>query len=414
MADSPTTIRGWPGGMNNVLPDYDLPVNDKGIQNALRNIVNADVLPSGRIKRRSGSTLRIAGSTHSFFSLGDYAFAVIDNVLCSIAPDLTTTPIATLSSAERVSYLLLGDTIYYSNGADKGRIIANQPYHWGVENPAAAPTLAAIAGSLPIGQYMSVVTFVDAAGEESGCGRSAVITTTAASGIRIGIPQPSQAYVAAIRIYLTSHNDGVLHEIAEVPVGTLIYDVVLSPVLGMALETQFMAPFLATDILEEHNGRIYGVNSNILWHTQPLRYGLYQPSTDFIIFAAPISVLAAVDGGLYVVADRTYWLAGDSPEDFTQTPVLQYTAAKGSLCKLPNSNEVVWYSSAGMVKAGPGGQVKLIQEPSVRGAPSETGASLYIEDKGIKKIISSVSGEPFATGLSSTDYMDAEIERARR
>jgi hypothetical protein len=411
---NPTIIKGWPGGMDNILPDYDLPVNDKGIQNTLRNAVNVDVLPSGRVKRRSGTTQKITARVHSLFANGDTALAVIDNALSLVKPDFSHSSIASLSTTAKVSYVHIADNVFYSNGVNKGRVVGGVNKHWGVENPASAPTITVTGGALPTGRYMAVVTYVDATGEESGCGNSAYVELANNSGITLSIPQPSQAYVTGIRVYMTSTNDSVLYEIATLPVGQTSMSVVIMPEFGMALETQFMAPFLATELIKEYNGRIYGATSNILWHTQPLRYGLYKPSSDFIVFPAPISVVAVADDGLYVIADKTYWLAGNSPDEFTITTVMQYTAAKGSDSTLPNSKDVIWYSSAGLVRASGGGQVKLIQEPHVRGAPSDSGATAYIESAGIKKVVASVSGEPFATGLSSTDYMDAEIERARR
>lgn len=400
--------------MNNVLPEYDLPVNQDNRQNQLRNIVNADVLSSGRLKRRSGATKLVAAQTHSLYSDGTRAFGVFDDVLCEVLPNMTRIAIATMGSENRVSYVPIGPMTFYSNGAVKGRIMNGQAYHWGIEPPQSPPALTPTAGSLPAGTYMAIATFVDQFGEESGCYNSTVAALSAAGGFTVTLPQPTEAAVVAVRLYFSMTNDSVMYAIGDYAVGVTTVPITVMPQFGMALETQFMEPPPASDILEELYGRIYGVMGNFVWHTQPLRYGLYKPSTDFIQFPAPVVLLAAVSGGLYVVADKTYWLAGDSPDEFTIDSVLQYTAAKGSLSKLPRSEDVVWFSSAGLVKASPGGKIAMVQEPNVRTAPSESGASLYIEDKGIKKIVAAVSGDPFATSLSSTDYMDAEIERARR
>lgn len=414
MANKPHVIRGWPNGMDNVLPDYDLPVNDDDLQLSLRSLVNADILPSGRVKRRSGITQRIAGAITSLFPNGNTALAVIDGKLSQILADFTTTELATLAVARRMSYANVAGAVYYANGVDKGRVVSGEAKHWGVEYPNAAPGMVAMAGALPPGRYMSIVTYVDADGQESGCGASSSLTLSATGGIALTIPQPTQAHVVSIRLYWAAANDTVMYHADDLPVGQTTKNILLPPDTGLQLETQFMRDFLPCELLEEFNGRIYGASANILWHTQPLRYGLYKPASDYIVFTAPIRVVAAMPDGLYVVADQTYWLSGDSPENFTIKPVLQYTAAKGSLSRLPKGEEVIWYSSAGIVKASPGGQVKLVQEPFVRGAPSNEGATVYVEQQGVKKMMAAVSGEPFATGLSSADYMDAEIERARR
>jgi hypothetical protein len=414
MADSPNVIRGWPGGMNNILPDYDLPANKEGIQNVLRNIVNADVLSSGRLKRRGGTTNKVAGRAHSLYVFGTTLYAVIDRELTKISSDYTQTAIRTLSNSRPVYYTPIGDQLFYSTGVEKGIIRNGVNTHWGVETPSTAPTVTAGVGALPVGRYMAAVTYVDALGQESGCSKAVDISLTAAGGITITIPQPTQAHVDKVRVYFTGTNDTVLYRIAELAVGVLTKAVLVPPMLGMQVETQFMRDFVPCELLEQYNGRIYGAGGNILWHTQALRYGLFRPSTDYIVFPAPIVLIAAVEDGLYVVADKTYWLGGAGPESFVIKPVSEYTAAKGSLSKMPNSQELVWYSSAGIVKAGNGGRIVMVQEPNVRGAASDSGATCYIEDRGIKKVIAAVNGAPFATGLSSQDYISAEIERAGR
>jgi hypothetical protein len=414
MADGPYVIRGWKDGMNNVLPDYDLPANDEGVQTQLRNVVNADILPSGRLKRRAGTTQRLSGDIHSLYPVGDSMLAYKDGNLVSIRSDYTVTTLAALTPSRRVSYVSIGDTVYYTDGVVTGRVVSGAAKHWGVETPSQAPTLTATTGGLAPGRYMFVVTYLDSDGEESGCGVASDITLASTGGITLGIPAPTKPYVAAVRVYMAAGNDDRLHRVATLAANTSTYTINSPPAYGMQLETQFMREFLACEMLEQINGIIYGVTGNILWHTEPLRYGLYKPAKNYILFPAPITVHAAVSGGMYVVADQTYWIAGENPENFTIDTVLQYTAARGSLSKLPRGEEVIWYSSVGIVQAGEGGKVKVLQEPNVRGAPSPTGATVYIEDKGVKKVMAAVSGDPFASGLSSTDYIDAEIVRARR
>jgi hypothetical protein len=414
MAYNDNVIKGWPGGMNNILPDYDLPTNQKDQQNTLRNIVNADVLSSGRIKRRSGTTQKIAGKVHSLFPLGNVMYAVINRVLSAVLIDYSAIDLRDLSSNRPVSYTAVADQIFYSNGVEKGVIYNGESRHWGVETPSASPTMTAGVGALPVGRYMAVCTYVDELGQESGCGRAVDITLSAPGGITVSIPQPTQAHVDKVRVYFTGPNDTVLYRAAELDVGVLSKAFLVPPVLGMQLETQFMRDFLPCEYLQQYNGRIYGAGGNILWYTQAFRYGLYKPSTDFFIFPAPIVLVCAMEDGIYVVADRTYWLGGTGPEDFQLKTVSEYTAAKGSLSRMPNSLERIWYSSAGIMRARNGGVVDMIQEPNVRGAPSATGATAYLETNGVKKVVAAVSGDPFATGLSSQDFMDAEIERAGR
>ncbi len=56
MSANPMSFSGWPSGMDNVHADHELDAK------TLRRAVNADVLDSGKIRRRKGFSPLLSGS----------------------------------------------------------------------------------------------------------------------------------------------------------------------------------------------------------------------------------------------------------------------------------------------------------------------------------------------------------------
>lgn len=401
--------QGWKGGMDNVLPDYALPLD------TMRNAVNVDFIGErGKVRRRDGITTRIAAPVHSFFAFDNTALLVKDKYMCLLNEDFTTVQLKALVSSAHVSYTEAGGDIYYSNGVDKGRIVNKTWRAWGIDRAITTPVLELITGVLYPGFYQALVTYADVHGEESGAGGTSLINVPDGTGLRVYLPQPTQPEAVNIRLYLSPPSGEGNFYIGSYAKNTEYVDIVSPPTYGWALQTQFMTSMQPCTLVEFFYGRIYGVSGNILWHTEPFRYGLRRPGSDYIPFPAPIKLIARSTDGMYVVADKTYWLAGTEPTDFKVVIISEYSAAAGSASRMPDSQDVLWYSDVGIVVAGPGGQVAFLQRPNVQGTPSSTGTTQYVELNGVRKILSAVSGDPIASGLSVGDYMDAEIERARR
>ena len=59
------------------------------------------------------------------------------------------------------------------------------------------------------------------------------------------------------------------------------------------------------------NGRLLVAVGSLLIYSEPFMPGLYRPSKNYIPFPAPITVLEACGAGVFVAADKTYWLGGE-------------------------------------------------------------------------------------------------------
>lgn len=401
-------LKGWPRGMNNILPDFALPPN------TLRNAVNVDVLDTGAVRRRQGQTRKYTGTgIHSFWSDGETALFVENGELKLLGDSFSASVVHTGVGGNRMQYEEVNGEVYYTNGAVNGKIVNGVRREWGVEAPSTPPTLAGAIGILPAGVYQLVCTYVNDLGEESGCGRTAYIRLLGDGGISAMLPSPTSHEVRRVRVYMTQPNGDVLYEVADVPHNQDSILFSSPPDYGRACRTQFMVRTFPAEMMTFYRGRFYLVIDNVLWHTQPLAFGLIRPATDFTMFGSRIDMIKAVEDGIYLACNTTYFLKGTDVSNFDPMSVLPVGAARFSATKFPDSERVVWYSERGIVIGNNGGSVELAQAQNVLPNAYAQGSTLVRESNSLKQILSVVSGKSEDSSLAANDYMEAEVIRAQ-
>lgn len=407
MANKPITL-GWLRGMNNIAPDFDLP------SNTLRDAVNVDVLDSGALRRRQGATLRLATpDAHSFWSNDAVAFFVSAGNLMQLQDDLTAKLLRANVGFGTMQYEEAGGEVFFTNNTVLGRIRGGVAYELGVEAPSVPPGLALTNGYLSAGTYQCLCTFVNAQGEESAASRAVALRLGVPGGLTLTVPPPTSPEVVAVRLYLTQPDGELFYAVADLALGTSTTGIISAPDYGPVCRTQFMARMFAAETLEYYRGRMYYAAGNILWFSEPFQYGLFNPSENFIVFDAPVTLVEAVEDGIYLACDQTYFLAGTEPKEFRQQQIFPFGAARFSSTKHARSPDTSWYSDRGIVIGSNGGTATLIQNDNVMPEAHLRGATLVKEYNSLNQIISAVSGSPAAASLAALDYMDAEITRAR-
>src|SRR5437868_11295382 len=84
---------------------------------------NVDLDKSGRLARRAGYTLTLAGAVHSLWAdpMQEFCLFVSGGQLQRLAADFTAHPIKSLVDGQsRLSAERVSDRVYYSNGTDTG------------------------------------------------------------------------------------------------------------------------------------------------------------------------------------------------------------------------------------------------------------------------------------------------------
>ena len=380
-----TIVEGpWPAGINNRQPDHALPTG------ALRNAVNADMDPSGHVRRRDGYTKVVGGVGFRggyTCPLGSYVIRGTD--LCRFNTDKTLTVLATGILGPTPAYAYFNNEVYFTDGLVCKVISASGVRDWGLPIPPPSTSGVNLA-TAATGTYLVSVTTVDAAGRESGASDVSTITVTNPNGTGT----VTATSTATKNIYVSKPN------------GTTLY----LDGTGTELKTRNIGPPPAGQLVAVHKGRPCIASGSVLWVAEPYAPDWFNRISGFIQFPEYITVCLSVEGGLYVVSDQAYFLRGAGPEDFQIVTGLPYRGVYGTGAHIPFSEDVVWYSERGVVYGSAGGQMQNIQEANVAPHTGTQGATLVREQDGLRQVVASVQGAAVSSAAASS-WVEMEVVR---
>jgi hypothetical protein len=139
------------------------------------------------------------------------------------------------------------------------------------------------------------------------------------------------------------------------------------------------------------------------------------------MFPEPIRILEPVEGGLYVVADATYYLEGLNIDGIRIKTAYPYSAVPGTGMQargewfnlrepLP-ADVAFWYSSQGAVIGSTGGKVIPLMDGKIAGQEYLSGASFFVEKPSIRQVGTVLSNPGPASGLEAVDSATAVVRR---
>ena len=308
-------------GINNVAKETNLP------EGFLREALNVDIDKEGVIRRRSGYTQVYSGTNcHSLYK----NYFVEAGELKKLNDDYSASVMVSgLDPNRYLSYDDVNDKIIYTNGRINGFVDGNT---LSVPNPLSQPNLSETTGLLTAGTYSIAICHINfSTGEISGTGKSKQITVGDNSGILL-TNIPNNSYGTAI--FMSNANGEELFFTASISPGNTSYTVVSTGNSRRVLDTQHMTALPAGQLIQYHDGRLYVADDTTLWFSQPMRLGLCKLQENFFQFKSRITVLLAVENGLFVVADKAYFLTGGVVKDMTLKEVHRSTGIPGTGIKL--------------------------------------------------------------------------------
>lgn len=379
-------------GVNNRLPDFALHKDKVG--DYLRDAVNVDITDAGSIVRRKATSLvQALTGAHSLF--GDYV--VIDSAIYRITlPTYTQTLVKTLASNAPMSWHEMNGCVYYSNGTDSGRLVGSDYYPMGFPLPSE-PSLVTLPGGLPAGYYQIAVSYARYSGgtgianllEEGGVSPSNNYQLLTPGALRINLPAGAPG-ATHIHVYVSQQNGSVPMLQEVVPVGTATVDVTVLH-LGRDAVQRYEEPLPAGHRLFSFSGRLCSLSGNTLYYGLPYRPGYYDPVAGRIQFTEEVSIAIGNQSGIYVAADKTYFIAGtDLDGETLLKTVLPYGAVKGTEFVTPDKENIVvgWFGKKGVVVADAQGQISPLMADTVEQTAPDSGLSYISESGGYRRVVS--------------------------
>lgn len=381
-------------GINNRLPDFALHVDKTG--DYLRAADNVDIDNAGNLRRRkSAALIEAMTSAHSLFTAGDGSrYMVRDSVLYVVTlPSYSETLLKILTADDAVSYAEFNGALYYSNGTDSGKIKAGAWYPWALPTPSA-PTVSTVGGELYAGKYKVMVSharLVSGAMVEEGCVSPATQYELAADGgLRVTLPAATTGGTH-INVYVSTVNGSAPMLAKTVAAGTATVDVTLQAELmaGREAVQRFEVPLPAGTQLFINKGVLCSVKDSVVYEGLPMKPGYCIDAAKGIRFPAVVSNAVPVEGGVYIVADKTYWFPGPvATLTESVAVVLPYGGVKGTVFALPNKTQHGWFGTKGFVIASPNGEVEAVMSDNIDLTPPASGVSAVFETDGMRSVVS--------------------------
>lgn len=397
---------------------------DKINSASLDEATNVDIDRFGNISRREGYS-RLVSTTagHSLWSTTQAAFYVDNGTLYRRTPQGETYTVASGLGSAPLSYELVGDWIYYTNGDVSNRIHNITYVHrsgWTCPTNPPPGGVAQTTGTLQEGTYHIAVAGVNDLGEESGCA-ARTLTLDGVGGIALtGIDTSGWT---TMRVYVSPPN-GTSDELYlqyEVPVATS-FTVTHANAAGRACQTLNMTDMPSGSIVRYYRGRLYVVEGQVLWISGALHYGLTALDESFLYYPEAITTVAPTESGLFISADRLYFIAGSAPQEFQQTtldldPIIPGTAIqvpaevfRGQ--RLKQTTPVVYWVDAKGPKLGlADGSVLSLKANEALTSSYSSGASLIAQRDGKSQVLTSLANKQYDAGFAATDYAVAEVRR---
>jgi hypothetical protein len=414
MARTTVEIGTWSKGINNSARSHALPHGTKDSPGwACADALNIDFTDEGHALSRQGYSYTTAmDNGHSLVTLGDKTLVCQNGELGVITAldSLTITTLRTGLPTLPISYAELGGEIWWSNGTQSGRCNAdNTDSPWCVPTPANIPSVSSGAGTMPPGKYRVAITHVMASGEESAA--SAIYSYTLASTGSLAITLPTAASgTNYFRIYATIADGTILQHYSDVPAASPSATVTAAPA-GITIGNRaFLLPLPAGDILAFHNGRLLSASGNTLSYSVPYDFGLYDPVHGRITLTGSIKIVAPCEGGVFIVADKTYFYAGNDIAESVVSEILPYSGIKGTMFRHPNQKSVGWMGDNGFTIGHADGSVKLPQQDHGFIPPRAATGSTWVRVRdGMIHLVCSLDSSALYNKEVSSDFTTARV-----
>ena len=281
-----------------------------------------------------------------------------------------------------VSYCEFDGAVWASDGQTIWRIVANHTTAEAQLATLPVPSFSATqagSGGLYAGQYAVGVSFLDERLEEGALSAMLFVNVGEGGGVAVTVQWPSpRGRVAAALVHLSPANGDMVHRCLVVtPTGDSDTVIVgIADKLGKPAATRYKRPMPAGTIIRQWRGHLLTVRSNVLYFSEPMYYGINDPRTGFIVFGSDITMLEAVEGGLFVgtagTANEVTFLSGSKPGEWTRRLTGAAVPVPGASTIIP-ANEfggavndtampiAIWLTNQGYTLGMPDGSINEVQ-----------------------------------------------------
>lgn len=362
---------------------------------------NVDVTRKNRLVRRNGMVEKVNIDITAGW-VGERTMLYQANTnLSSVGKNYLSTHIrANMTPSDQLHAMQIGDTIYYSNGFETGRIDSNVDHPLGLTSPDKAILTAATGGELPLGIYQVAVTLVRSDGFESGVSLPAttIEMTDDTTAIQVG-NVPSMDEAVRVNYYITRPSGDVFYFAGQGPTDA-VYRIAADPsLLTRPMKAMNTHPPLPFSIIDLYNARMMYAIGDTIYFSDPFAYEQVNYAKGFIPFANRVTMIGVVEKGYFVgTTKKTFFLRGTKLGEMEIEQVADYGVVADTRSYLDgasvgsdsaNAKRIpAWISTKGMCIGFQDGSVQNVSENVVTLPEGVTGASFFRQENGQNHFIS--------------------------
>jgi hypothetical protein len=389
----------WSGGINNR-------ANSKSVPDGfVRDLVNLDPLVGGELGLRAGYEQQYAASdARGAMAIGSHIlFADGADLVCFDTDTGTPHVLAQIDSGGRLVGSVLNEELFFCTATESMRFDGSTLRAWGVPTVLDQSVPTVTGGGLLAGSYQAAMTLVNAQGEEGATVNPVQITVNDESGLLFSFPGIPAG--CTVRLYVSPSSAETLYlqyeGVDEFIVTTLRDDTA-------RLETLNLRSPVGGDHIASLGSVLLIADGKTLWHTLAMIPHLMDQSKNFFQYPSAISVVLQVDGGVFVCADKTYFLTAPESGDVVQNKKLEFGAVPGTGSILPDGR-ATWMTQYGLAVGALDGSVTLLSQNNFVPEMAQSGASGVIDQNGSQMVVTTMRGQKGPNPLAASDYYEAEI-----
>lgn len=325
------------------------------------------------------------------------------------------------------SFGLWNDERYVFGGADYylrsfAVNASNELVPWGIPKPRAGDFFVQTHpnGSLHAGTYQLNCTFVYG-GVEGPASDPIFVDLGVSCGIEVTVDTPHTIPAHEIRLYLTpadAHTPYYVGSIVPAEFDDTYWDgpvplpipadflnagivylnqraLITTLDVGAAeLQTAFLDQPPQASVVVAHNSILLLAEGSTLWMTVPFAPHLVDPATGFFQFGGKINAVVSVGTGVYVSADKLYFLADLETETPSQREASPTPAHPGTMTRVSNGT-AYWYTTDGFCSGSQSGEVKYVTESTYKAELEGSAVASVVHRDGQELVV--VSAVPHTT-----------------
>jgi hypothetical protein len=171
---------------------------------------------------------------------------------------------------------------------------------------------------------------------------------------------------------------------------------------------QVLAPMPAGQCIAYHAGRLLVAVGSVLVYSEPFSPNVRDVAAGYEMFPAPITCIAAVEGGVFVMADQTYFIPDGFPAKEVRA-VLAYGAPEQQ-AGYRQDGGAHWMGTEGVVSCSKRGELQNLQEEHIALSVTGAAATLWREADGQQSIVAALMS-PSSVGAGVGSFAQARIVR---